>query len=54
VAKLQTYSTSNNPVFLDVVYNAGHEGGDTIEEYIDLYSRIFAFAFWQTNHSLNP
>ena len=54
VAKLQEYSTSNNPVFLDVVYNAGHEGGDTIDEYIDLYSRIFAFAFWQTNHSLNP
>ncbi|WP_445737347.1 prolyl oligopeptidase family serine peptidase [Mariniflexile sp.] len=54
VAKLQEYSTSNNPVFLDVVYNAGHEGGDTIDEYIDLYSRIFAFAFWQTEHKLNP
>lgn len=54
VAKLQAYSTSNNPVFLDVIYDAGHEGGDTIDEYIDLYSRLFAFAFWQTNHSLNP
>lgn len=51
-AKLQAYSTSKAPVFLDVIYDAGHEGGDTMEERIKEYSRIFAFAFWQTNHSL--
>lgn len=53
VAKLQFYSTSNNPVLLDVIYDAGHEGGDTDEEFITLYSKIFAFAFWQTNHKIN-
>ena len=53
VAKLQNYSTSDAPVLLDVNYDAGHEGGDTIEELIEEYSRIFAFAFWQTNHNLN-
>ena len=51
-AKLQAYSTSKAPVFLDVIYDAGHEGGDTMEERIKEYSRIFAFAFWQTNHTL--
>lgn len=53
VAKLQDHSISNTPVLLDVIYDAGHEGGDTIDELIDGYSRIFAFAFWQTNHNLN-
>ncbi|WP_100612835.1 prolyl oligopeptidase family serine peptidase [Confluentibacter lentus] len=51
-AKLQAYSTSGLPVFLDVIYDAGHDGGDTMEERIQEYSRVFAFAFWQTNHSL--
>lgn len=51
-AKLQAYSTSKAPVFLDIIYDAGHEGGDTMEERIKEYSRIFAFAFWQTNHTL--
>jgi prolyl oligopeptidase len=51
-AKLQAYSTSKAPVFLDVIYDAGHEGGDTMEERIKEYSRIFAFAFWQTKHTL--
>lgn len=53
VARLQEYSTSNKPVLLDVIYDAGHEGGDTEEELIALYSKIFAFAFWQTNHKIN-
>lgn len=53
VAKLQNYSTSDAPILLDVNYDSGHEGGDTIEELIEEYSRIFAFAFWQTNHNLN-
>lgn len=51
-AKLQDYSASDAPVFLDVVYDSGHEGGDTTEELINEYAKIFAFAFWQTNHVL--
>ena len=51
-ARLQAYSTSGTPVFLDVNYKAGHQGGDTTEETIEEYSRMFAFAFWQTNHSI--
>jgi prolyl oligopeptidase len=53
VAKLQECSTSINPVLLDVIYDVGHEGGDTDRETIELYSRIFAFAFWHTNHDPN-
>ncbi|WP_345003838.1 prolyl oligopeptidase family serine peptidase [Snuella lapsa] len=51
-AKLQECSTSGLPVFLDVNYNVGHEGGDTFEETIATYSRMFAFAFWQTDHKI--
>ncbi|WP_379862301.1 prolyl oligopeptidase family serine peptidase [Mariniflexile ostreae] len=53
VAKLQDHSTSDAPILLDVNYDAGHEGGDTIDELIEEYSKIFAFAFWHTNHNLN-
>lgn len=52
VARLQEYTSSDSPVFFDVVYNSGHEGGDTNEEIIYEYSKIFAFAFWQTNHTI--
>tara|TARA_R110002096_G_scaffold101775_3_gene225190 strand:+ start:4339 stop:6489 length:2151 start_codon:yes stop_codon:yes gene_type:complete len=52
VAKLQDYSKSDAPVFLDVIYDEGHSGGDTSQEQIDSYSKIFAFAFWQTHHDL--
>ena len=51
-ARLQEYSISKAPVFLDVNYNVGHQGGDTTEETIEEYSRIFAFAFGETNHSI--
>ncbi|PQV48814.1 oligopeptidase B [Jejuia pallidilutea] len=51
-AKLQESSNSGAPVFLDIIYDAGHGGGDTMEEQIEEYARVFAFAYWQTNHSL--
>ena len=46
-AKMQADNASQNPVFLDVDYKAGHFGGSTIDEQFVQYAREYAFLLWQ-------
>ncbi len=49
-AKMQAENGSNNPIFLDVDYKAGHSGGSTLLEQHKQLAREYAFLLWQTGH----
>lgn len=46
-AKMQALNGSENPVFLDVDYKAGHFGGSTIKEQFAQTAKEYAFLLWQ-------
>ena len=50
VAKLQAYSSSNEPVFYRVDYDAGHGGSVSSDKIYEDWADVFSFAFWQTGH----
>lgn len=47
---MQAENGSNNPIFLDVDYKAGHSGGSTLLEQHKQLAREYAFLLWQTGH----
>lgn len=49
-ARMQAENGSDNPVFLDVDYDAGHGGGSTRMEQLRQMAKEYAFLLWQTGH----
>jgi prolyl oligopeptidase len=45
--KMQSLSTSENPVLLHVDYSTGHFGGETMSDYFKNLSDIYSFILWQ-------
>ena len=50
-ARLQALSKYENPTLLLYDTKAGHSGGRTLSEYINLFSYKMSFLFWQLNYS---
>jgi len=50
-ARLQAATSSENPILLLYDTKAGHSGGKTLMEYIDLFSYKMSFLFWQLDMS---
>lgn len=50
IARLQNNTNTKNPALLDVKFEGNHSGGGTMDETYKGFSRLYAFALWQTKH----
>lgn len=50
IAKLQNWTSSKKPALLAIDYNSGHGGDGTMDNLYKGISKLYSFAYWQTNH----